>query len=356
VFAGHTLPVSAVGFSRDGRKLVTGSADRTARIWDLDTRQLQISLVRHNSYVLAASFSPDGSLILTASSDSTARLWNAITGRPVALLSGHEKKGAVRCARFDADGKRIVTASADGTAQIFDPRTAAVLLVLRHEKPVTDGLFSPDGVLIATSCDDGKARIWDAATGRVVCELDHGNRVQSVDFSSDGALLLTAGMDGAAKIWQVSDGKLSELAVQRQSFIHSARFSPDNRRLLLVGKESVEIWDRDASGRVAVVPGRGAAAYSPDGRTAVVGAADNGAHLWPVFASTEALARYARQIVPCGLTREQRDVAYLDPAPPRWYVEMAKWPYNTPEWRHWLSEREAGEPHRTTLTVRTPDQ
>ena len=67
----------------------------------------------------SASFSPDGKRIVTASEDKTARIWDAETGQQIGEpLSGHE--GSVESAAFSPDGKRIVTASADKTARIWD--------------------------------------------------------------------------------------------------------------------------------------------------------------------------------------------------------------------------------------------
>jgi WD40 repeat protein len=69
--------------------------------------------------VLSAAFSPDSTRIVTASADDSARLWDAGTGKPICEpLRGHED--AVLSAAFSPDGNRIVTASQDKTARLWD--------------------------------------------------------------------------------------------------------------------------------------------------------------------------------------------------------------------------------------------
>jgi WD40 repeat protein len=71
----------------------------------------------HDGAVQTVTFSPDGKRVVTGSSDGTARIWDAATGQPLAVLIGHD--GSVRAAAFSPDGRRIVTASEDKTARIW---------------------------------------------------------------------------------------------------------------------------------------------------------------------------------------------------------------------------------------------
>jgi WD40 repeat protein len=84
---GHHGPVRSASFSPDGKSVVTGSEDETARVW-------------------SAVFSPDGKMIVAASDDKTARLWDAATGQPIGEpMRGHADK--VRTAAFGPDSRRV---------------------------------------------------------------------------------------------------------------------------------------------------------------------------------------------------------------------------------------------------------
>jgi WD40 repeat protein len=110
--------------------------------------------------VFYAAFSPDGSRIVTASANKTARIWDAATGKEITVLHGHEAN--VNSAAFSPDGARIVTASHDKTARIWDAPTGTEIAVQRgHESWLNSAAFSPDSARIVTASHDKTARIWD---------------------------------------------------------------------------------------------------------------------------------------------------------------------------------------------------
>ena len=75
--------VNSVAFSPDGRRIVSGGADNTVRVWDADTGQrIGQPLTGHTDGVTSVAFSPDGTRIASGSGDKTVRLWDAATGQP----------------------------------------------------------------------------------------------------------------------------------------------------------------------------------------------------------------------------------------------------------------------------------
>ena len=109
--------IYGVAFSPDSRLALSGSKDKTARVWDLQTGQVLQRLAGHTAYLYAVAFSPDGALVLTTSADNTARLWDLQTGLELRRFSGHQ--GPVEWAAFSPDGKTFVTGSDDGIARLW---------------------------------------------------------------------------------------------------------------------------------------------------------------------------------------------------------------------------------------------
>jgi hypothetical protein len=167
VLAGHKGEVSSAAYSSDGSRIVTASADSTARVWDAASGK-EIAVLRgHEGWVYSATFSPDGSRIVTASDDLTARVWDAASGKEILALRGHE--GLVSTAAYSPDGSRIATASDDLTAHVWDAASGKEILALRgHEGAVYSAAFSPDGSRIVTASEDETARVWDAASGKEI--------------------------------------------------------------------------------------------------------------------------------------------------------------------------------------------
>jgi len=305
LFAGHSGPVLSAAFSPDGRHVVTGSQDGTARVWHAGTGQQTLTLKGHAGGVSSAAFSRDGRRIVTAGHDGTARVWDAGTGQQTLTLKGHS--GGVSSAAFSPDGRHVVTGSQDGTARVWHAATGQQTLTLKRKlilkRPVHDVLsggdssaaFSPDGRRIVTNDHKGTVLIWDAETGQESLTLKgHPGIVWRVEFSPDGLHIVTAGRDGWANVWDAGTGQGTRTLYAHVGPVRCASFSPDGRHIVTGGEDrKVHVWDVGAGQGTMTLKGHAgpimSVSFSPDGRRVVTASQDGTARVWDARTGQEPL-------------------------------------------------------------------
>ncbi|MEJ6483797.1 tetratricopeptide repeat protein [Nostoc punctiforme UO1] len=200
---GHEGPVSAVAFSPDGQKIISGSWDNTLRLWDINGNQIGEPWQGHEGAVTAVSFSSDGQMVVSGSWDKTLRLWS-INGKAIGQpLCGHN--GIVNAVAFSPDGQIIVSGSDDNTLRLWDVNGNSIGQPWRgHEDSVNAVAFSPDGQIIVSGSKDTTLRLWDI-NGNQIAEPLHGhnNIINAVAFSPDGQTIISgsSGRDNNLLLW-----------------------------------------------------------------------------------------------------------------------------------------------------------
>jgi len=282
----------------DGPFLVSGSYDKTVRLWDAATGKELCTLSGHTSSVNSVTFSPDGRLLASGSVDNTVRLWDVASGKELRTLSGHIDK--VCSVAFSPDGRLLASGSGghesrDNTVRLWDPATGRELCTLSgHTSSVNSVAFSPDGRLLASGSYDKTVRLWDAASGKELRTLcGHKGSVSSVAFSPDGCLLASGSYDHTVRLWDAASGKgLRTIRGHTILIALSVAFSPDGR-LLASGHWDyiVRIWDATTGKELRTLSGHAcmvcSVAFSPDGRLLASGSWDHTVRLWDTATGRE---------------------------------------------------------------------
>ena len=130
--------------SRDGAKLVTGSADKTARIWNVADGKAIATLGGHDAPVSSVFLSDDANRVATGSADQSVRFWDAASGRELQDCTDHH--AAIGRVAGLPDNKSVVSAGADNAVRVWTP--AAVRVFAGHQGPVFSVAVLPNGTQV----------------------------------------------------------------------------------------------------------------------------------------------------------------------------------------------------------------
>ena len=285
IFSGHVDGVTAVAWSPDGRRIVTGSYDATIRVWDAVTGEELLSL-EHRHWVRSVACSPDASRI-AAGSDDGVRVWDAVTGEELLSL---EHGSQVESVVWSPDGSRIAAGFVGDGVRVWDAVTGEGLFSLERSRLVRSVVWSPDGSRIAAGSAGG-VRFWDAVTGEYLFSLEHSHWVRSVVWSPDGSRI-AAGSAGGVRVWDAVTGE-GLFSLERSRLVRSVVWSPDGSRIAtgFVG-DGVRVLDA-VTGKelLSLECGRGveSVAWSPDSSRIATGSF-GAARVWDAVTGKELLS------------------------------------------------------------------
>ncbi|PWN90617.1 WD40 repeat-like protein [Acaromyces ingoldii] len=257
VAKGHTESVGAIAFARRNDPqghppfMVTGSQDRTAKVWDLSTMAEHIKSLQsnpdadplflsslttlkiHDKDINALDVAPNNALLLSGSQDRTAKLFSisytppskANASRASAslkqLTTCRAHKRGVWSVAFSPTDAAFVTASGDRTVRLWSLATFGCVKTFEgHTNAVLRARFLPQfrGMQLLTSASDGLVKLWSVRDEICVDTLDgHEDRVWGLECRQNASEILSAGADGMIRVWQDrTELDVEEAAQQRQ--------------------------------------------------------------------------------------------------------------------------------------------
>ena len=305
------LPVTAMGFARQGQVLITGGDDGLVREWDVTTRHelgSPLVIVRNpnidngpGNQVPAMAFSPQGDMLATVDISGKVRFWNLASRREIGSPIGIGGGGTAPA--FSPDGKTLAVEGNSGNVFLLDVTSRKVTdFTLSGSKTGVNAVaFSPDGETLATA-DGSMLQLWSVATGRELAgpvqAVDLANyELETLAFSPDGKILATGGGDGKLRLWNVPS--LQEIGApvtassgQLDSYVPVVTFSPNGKTLATGGGDgTVRLWSvatRRQVGSTFAANSGGAqhdyavniVAFRPDGATLATAGNDGIMRLW----------------------------------------------------------------------------
>ncbi|OQV21237.1 F-box/WD repeat-containing protein 7 [Hypsibius exemplaris] len=226
----------------DDNRAVTGSDDKTLRVWSVATGKCLFSLEGHNGGVWTAEL--EGNLLVSGSTDRTVRTWNLEDGCHMWTFFGHAS--TVRCLALK--NGVCVSGSRDNSLRIWkvglnssDSITSNVCtgVLLGHEKPVKCVRY--DGVFIVSGSYDFQVRVWNPVSNACLHVLSgHTERVYSLQF--DGTHVVSGSLDSSIRVWDVQTGALKHVLTGHESLISGMH---QRGNILVSGNadSTVRLWD-----------------------------------------------------------------------------------------------------------------
>jgi WD40 repeat protein len=352
--------VSVIGFSGDGKWLVTGhTSGGGARLWDARTARPLPVVFPHEEGVVDARFSDDSKCLITADAKSVVRVWKVGAGELVGGPMVHQT--SVRSAQLSADGQRALVGLDHGVCQVWNVASGACLygpfFTNDNRKFRASGsahgpaTFGREGTLVLYGRSDSRAVLLDFATGKEVASLKHGNPPTWCRYSGDGRRMITSSRDMTARVWEVPGGRPVTGPLRHEGTVNVAALSADGRLAVTASEDrTARVWDAVTGQPLTVSLVHAApvsyAEFSPDAARVLTVAVDGTVHLWNVrtgqrlrdpvrFAREDAKASATFSPDGSSIALRSRGTAFL------WRIEPV--PGSVPDWLPTLAETLGGQ-------------
>jgi len=260
----HPRPITSVAFDSKDTRMLTGSQDHTARLWEFERvdgalRLREAGVLLHDDGpVLQVAFDPTDELAITGTGmpDGELRIFDIPEGEASGSHAIHNYEVGAPIDRLEcaSDGHRVL-ALAGGRAVIWNFGTGRGVVTMHQKGKVPGACFVDDGRHVVTAGDDEHLRMWNTRDGRIVWTSERlGNPVLAVDVAHGGARIACSLVGGKVRVHGVRDGALQFELIGHTGTVPVVRYVGDGEDLLTAGAHDADgrrsgraiVWDTTA--------------------------------------------------------------------------------------------------------------
>jgi WD40 repeat protein len=282
---GHSAAVCAVTLLEDVKQAVSASADKTLKLWNIESGQVLRSLAGHSASVCAVALVPGGRQVVSASADKTLKMWDLESGQQRLELKGHT--GSVTAIAIWPDGKHAVSGSTDKTLRLWDLQSGKMISSIKgHSARITGVALPPDGKRLVSASADRTVKLWDVESGKLIRTFEgHSAAVLAVAVMPDGKRAVSASADKTLKLWDVENGQaLLTLAGHCVGVLGVAAIADGKRVISSSTDHTLKLWSLETASSLSTLIGHigavAAVAVSVDGQRAVSASHDLTLKIW----------------------------------------------------------------------------
>ncbi|BAY07542.1 NB-ARC domain-containing protein [Calothrix sp. NIES-2098] len=283
--AGHSAWVKAVALTPDGKYVISGSADKTLKVWNWQTGELLRTLTDHSNSVKAVALTPDNKYVISGSDDNTLKVWNWQTGELLRTLTGHSYW--VNTVALTPDGKYVISGSADNTLKVWNWQTGEQLCtLLGHTGRVNAVALTPDGKYVISASHDNTLKVWNWQTGELLRTLTgHSYLVNAVALTPDGKYVISGSGDSTLKVWNWHTGEEIRTLVGHFSYVNAVALAPDSKYVISGSADNtLKVWNWHTGEEIRTLQDHSywvnAAALTPDSKYVISASSDYTLKVW----------------------------------------------------------------------------
>jgi WD40 repeat protein len=298
-------PVLSMTLTNGGGQVLTGSADKSVKLWNAGNGNLERSFIGAEAPVAAVAISHNNVLVAAAGSDRSVRIYTLGDGKQQGMF---KTQGVVRSLAFTPNDQVLAAACDDKSIltwnvtyrQPLPPEFGKPGQTFSHPAGVADVMFAQDNIGLYSAGEDKNIYSWKLASETPIKNFGHPNFVDAVAFNSTGTQLATGCHDGTVRIWDIAKGQqIKQIDAHTKpmpSPVYCVAWSADGKQVVSGSLDhTMKLWDA-ASGNLVrefkaykvkeFEKGHQDAvfclAFSPDGKTIASGSSDRSIKIWNV--------------------------------------------------------------------------